>query len=73
MNLQQITKYLDNTYTKVESFPAMFILTPYDGYETTKEICDDIITDMYVVKGLTYITIEKEDPTLIEPNILRIK
>ena len=72
MNLRQITKYLDNTYTKVEPFPAMFILNPYGGNKITKEFCDDIITDMYIVKGLTYITIEKEDPTLIKPNILRI-
>ena len=27
---------------------------------------------MYVVKGLTYITLEKEDPTLENPNILRV-
>lgn len=50
----------------------MFILNNYDGFETTKEICDELITDMYVVKGLTYITLEKEDPTLHKPNILRV-
>ncbi len=50
----------------------MFILDNYDGLETTKQICDDLITDMYVVKGLTYITLEKEDQTLDNPNILRV-
>ena len=50
----------------------MFILNSYDGFETTKEICYEIITDMYVVKGLTYVTLEREDPTLEDANILRI-
>jgi hypothetical protein len=68
----QIREYLEKKYTKVEPFPSMFILNNYDGFETTKQICDDIITDMYAVKGLTYTTLEKEDPTLDNPNTLRI-
>lgn len=72
MKLPEIREYLGKKYTKVDPFPSMFILNNYDGFETTKQICDDIITDMYVVKGLTYITLEKEDPTLDNSNILRV-
>jgi hypothetical protein len=68
----QIREYLEKKYTKVEPFPSMFILNNYDGFETTKQMCDEVITDLYVVKGLTYITLEKEDPTLDNPNILRV-
>lgn len=70
--MPQIHEYLEKKYTRVEPFPSMFILDNYDGLETTKQICDDLITDMYVVKGLTYITLEKEDQTLDNPNILRV-
>lgn len=70
--MPQIREYLEQKYTKVEPFPSMFILNNYDGFETTKQICDELITDMYVVKGLTYITLEKEDPTLDNPNILKV-
>lgn len=72
MRLPQIREYLEKKYIKVEPFPSMFALGNYDGFETTKQICDELITDMYVVKGLTYITLEKEDPTLDNPNILRV-
>jgi len=68
----EIREYLEKKYTKVKPFPSMFILNNYDGFETTKQVCDELITDMYVVKGLTYITLEKEDLTLDNPNILRI-
>jgi hypothetical protein len=50
----------------------MFILDNFDGFETTKEWCCNLITDMYVVRGLTYITLEKEDKTLKSPNLLKI-
>jgi hypothetical protein len=72
LKLPQIREHLEKKYTKVEPFPSMFTLNNYDGFETTKQICDELITDMYVVKGLTYITLEKEDPTLDNPNILRV-
>ncbi len=72
MKLHQIRKYLKSRYIRVEPFPALFILNNYDGFEVTKEICDELIIDLYVVKGLTYITLEKEDPTLENPNILRV-
>lgn len=70
--MHEIRKYLANTFTRIEPFPTMFILNNYDGYETTKKICDETITEMYVVKGLTYITLEKEDPSLDNPNILKV-
>lgn len=50
----------------------MFILDNYDDFETTKEICRAVITDMYVVKALTYITFEKEDETMARPNMLKV-
>lgn len=56
----------------MEPFPALFILNNFDGFETTKRICDELITDMYVVRGLTYITLEKEDPTFDSPNIMKV-
>lgn len=70
--MPQIREYLTETYVRIEPFPTMFILDNYDGLETTKETCDDHITDMYVVRGLTYITLEKEDPDLDGPNILKV-
>jgi len=72
LKLPEIRRYLGKRYTKVDPFPAMFILNNYDGFETTKEMCDELITDMYIVKALTYATLEKEDPTLDKPNILRV-
>lgn len=72
MKLPEIRNYLGKRYTEVDPFPAMFILNNYDGFETIKEMCDELITDMYIVKGLTYATLEKEDPTLDKPNILRV-
>jgi hypothetical protein len=56
----------------VKPFPALLILNNYDGIETVKRICDELITDMYVVSGLTYITLEKEDLTLDSPNIMKV-
>jgi hypothetical protein len=72
LKLPKIRGHLEKKYTKAEPFPTMFILNNYDGFETTKKMCDELITDMYVVKGLTYITLEKEDPSLDNPNILRV-
>lgn len=72
MNIPQIREYLAKRYTKIEPFPAMFILNNYDDFDTTKQICQVVITDMYVVKTLTYITLEKEDHTLDAPNILKV-
>jgi len=72
MKLPQIREYLNKKYTSIDPFPAMFILNNFDDFETIKIICDTIITDMYVLKGLTYLTLEKEDPKLDEPNILRV-
>ena len=70
--LSQIRHYLEEKYTRIDPFPSLFILNSYDGFEVTKEICDELITDMYVIGGLVYITFEKEDPTLLNPNILRV-
>jgi hypothetical protein len=72
MNINQIRKYLAQTYTKIKPFSAMFILNNYDDYETQKQICRAEITDMYVAKALTYITLEKEDYTLSSPNMLKV-
>lgn len=72
MKIAQIREYLGETYTRIEPFPAMFILNNFDGLATTKEICDTYVVDMYIVKGLTYITLEKEDPSLTTPNILKV-
>lgn len=72
LKISEIRNYLEKKYTRIAPFPSLFILNNYDGFETTKKICDAVITDMYVIKGLSYITFEKEDPTLEKPNILRV-
>ncbi|MCW4017154.1 MAG: hypothetical protein NWF00_00485 [Candidatus Bathyarchaeota archaeon] len=72
MKIPEIKKYLDAHYTKIEPFPALFILNNYDDFDTTKQICNATITDMYAVKALAYITLEKEAPTLSRPNILKV-
>jgi len=72
LNLSKIRGHLEKKHTKVEPFPTLFILNNYDGFEATKKVCDELITDMFVVRGLTYITIEKEGPSLENPNVLKI-
>lgn len=72
MKIPEIRQYLSSKYDKIAPFPAMFILNNYDDFETTKDICEATITDMYVVKALTYITLEKEDDTSKDANILRV-
>lgn len=72
MKLAEIKEYLDNKYPSVD--PGI-VLPAIRGEVRSFDPEDDeylLIKAMYVARPLTYITLETEDPSYGEPNLLRI-
>src|ERR1017187_7841931 len=79
LNLTEIQSYLARNFPRLEHDTVLnairFDREIIDFDSRTGKIHDEenaYVCELYVVKPLTYITLEKEDLTLAKPNILRI-
>jgi len=80
LKLKEIRKYLDARFFRVD--PHVVLPAIRDEEETSKDLGPDteddgylereLVTDMFVAKPLTYVTLEKEDLEQEEPVILRV-
>lgn len=79
MDLREIQEYLRKKYPRfipkivlnaIRFDPLIIDFDPGTG--DTHDDDNEVVTELYAVAPLTYITLEKEDLTLVEPNILRI-
>lgn len=79
LRLDEVRQYLSSRFPRLDHntvlnavrFDPMIV----DFDASTGRVYDEenaLITDLYVARPLTYLTLEKEDPTFRNPNILRI-
>ena len=70
--LDEIRRFLSSRYRKLDPLSTLRAINSFEYEDVLEEMGENIITDMYLTRTLTYVTIEREDPTLKHANLIRV-
>lgn len=72
MSLEKIRSFLNSRYRRVDPLTLLRAINAFEYEDVLQKLADYIITDMYLTRTLVYVSIEKEDPTLKQANLISV-